>query len=76
MTYELIAAGEIEVIHVGAVIRVPVDELENFIDRQRFTDPPDPKSVSSGSRSRSKRHRTIADASAPRTSEQQLGLPL
>ena len=32
MTYELIAAGEIEVIHIGTVIRVPVDALTRFIE--------------------------------------------
>jgi excisionase family DNA binding protein len=33
--YELIAAGEIEVIKVGTITLVPWGELENFVDRRR-----------------------------------------
>ncbi len=35
MTYELIAAGELEVVHVGSVIRVPVDAVHAYVERRR-----------------------------------------
>lgn len=38
LTYELIAAGDIEVVYVGSVIRVPVDALTSFVERRRVTD--------------------------------------
>lgn len=33
--YELIAAGDIEVIKVGAMTLVPVDSLRSFLDTRR-----------------------------------------
>ena len=33
--YELIAAGEIEVVHIGCSARVPVVILQAFVDRRR-----------------------------------------
>ena len=33
--YELIAAGELETIHIGRSRRVPMAELEAFVQRQR-----------------------------------------
>lgn len=32
--YELIAAGEIEVVHIGRSVRVPTVELVAFVDRR------------------------------------------
>lgn len=37
LTYELIAAGDLEVIHVGSVIRVPVDAVHAYVERRRST---------------------------------------
>lgn len=34
-TYELISAGEIEVVHIGRCARVPVDAVEAYVDRLR-----------------------------------------
>ena len=33
--YELVGAGEIEVVHIGRSARVPVAALEEYVDRQR-----------------------------------------
>ena len=33
--YELIAAGELETVHVGRAVRVPVDAIEAFVARLR-----------------------------------------
>jgi len=33
--YELIAVGEIEVVHIGRSARVPVVALQAFVDRRR-----------------------------------------
>ena len=33
--YELIAAGEIEAVHIGRSARVPADEIERFVNRLR-----------------------------------------
>ncbi len=33
--YELIAAGAVEVVHIGRSARVPVAALEAFVERQR-----------------------------------------
>lgn len=33
--YELIAAGELEVIHIGRSARVPVDAIDEFVDALR-----------------------------------------
>jgi excisionase family DNA binding protein len=33
--YELVGSGEIDVVHIGRSARVPVDALEEFVDRQR-----------------------------------------
>ena len=33
--YELVGAGEIDVVHIGRSARVPVGALEEFVDRQR-----------------------------------------
>jgi excisionase family DNA binding protein len=32
--YELVAAGEIDVVHIGRAVRVPVAELDVFVARQ------------------------------------------
>jgi excisionase family DNA binding protein len=34
--YELVDAGEIEVVHIGRCARVPVTTLEAFVERQRL----------------------------------------
>ncbi len=34
-TYELIAAGELETVHIGRSVRVPVDAVERFVDGLR-----------------------------------------
>lgn len=34
-TYELIASGDLEVVHVGRCSRVPVDAIEAFVERLR-----------------------------------------
>lgn len=31
--YELVAAGDLEVVHIGRSARVPVDELRRFVER-------------------------------------------
>ncbi len=36
--YELIGAGEIDVVHIGRAVRVPVSELDAFVSRQRRTE--------------------------------------
>jgi excisionase family DNA binding protein len=33
--YELVAAGEISVVHIGRSVRVPVDALHAFVERRR-----------------------------------------
>jgi len=33
--YELIAAGELETVHIGRSVRVPVDALERFLAHLR-----------------------------------------
>ena len=33
--YELIAAGELETVHIGRAVRVPVDAVEEFVARLR-----------------------------------------
>lgn len=38
LTYELIASGELEAIHIGSVIRVPVVAVHSFVERRRFTE--------------------------------------
>lgn len=35
-TYELIAAGELEVVHIGRCARVPVDSVETYVERLRW----------------------------------------
>lgn len=34
-TYELIAAGDLETVHIGRAVRVPVDAVESFVQRLR-----------------------------------------
>lgn len=34
-TYELIAAGFLEAVHIGRCARVPVDSVERYVDRLR-----------------------------------------
>jgi excisionase family DNA binding protein len=34
-TYELIAAGELESVHIGRAARVPVTAVEDFVERLR-----------------------------------------
>ncbi len=36
--YELVGAGEIDVVHIGRAVRAPVSELEAFVGRQRRTE--------------------------------------
>lgn len=38
LTYRLIADGELEVIRVGTVMRVPMSAVEDFVERQRTPD--------------------------------------
>jgi excisionase family DNA binding protein len=33
--YELVAAGDIDVVHIGRSVRVPVDALHAFVERRR-----------------------------------------
>ena len=35
--YELIGAGDLEAVHIGRSVRVPVDALRVFVDRQRVS---------------------------------------
>jgi excisionase family DNA binding protein len=35
--YELIGAGDLEAVHIGRAVRVPVDALRAFVDRQRVS---------------------------------------
>ena len=35
--YELIGAGELEAVHIGRSVRVPVDALRSFVDRRRVS---------------------------------------
>lgn len=39
LLYELIAAGEIESIHVGRLRRIPADALSDYVDRRRDEGP-------------------------------------
>ncbi len=38
LTYELIAAGDLEIVHVGSVIRVPVDAVYAYVERRRLSE--------------------------------------
>jgi excisionase family DNA binding protein len=33
--YELINAGELEVVHIGRSVRIPTDAIERFVERLR-----------------------------------------
>jgi len=33
--YELIGAGDLEAVHIGRAVRVPLVELHAFVERQR-----------------------------------------
>lgn len=35
LTYELIGSGELEVVHIGRAIRVPVDAVHAFVESRR-----------------------------------------
>jgi excisionase family DNA binding protein len=35
--YELIGAGDLEAVHIGRSVRVPIAELQAFVERQRRT---------------------------------------
>jgi excisionase family DNA binding protein len=35
LTYELIAAGELEVVHINSAARVPPDAVHGFVERHR-----------------------------------------
>jgi excisionase family DNA binding protein len=35
MTYELISAGELEVVHIGRAARVPLDAVHAFVKERR-----------------------------------------
>jgi len=39
LLYELLADGQVESIHVGRLRRIPIDALDDFIDRQRSSRP-------------------------------------
>jgi excisionase family DNA binding protein len=39
-TYALIAAGELEVIHIGRSVRVPRDAVAEFVERRRLAAAP------------------------------------
>ncbi len=39
-TYELIAVGELEVVHIGRCARVPFDAVEAFVQRLRQAETP------------------------------------
>jgi excisionase family DNA binding protein len=39
LAYELIAAGELEVVHVASVMRVPVEAVHAFVERRRPVEP-------------------------------------
>ncbi len=38
LTYELIAAGELEVVHINRAARVPLDAVHAFVERRRAGD--------------------------------------
>jgi excisionase family DNA binding protein len=35
--YQLVGAGQIDVVHIGRAVRVPIAELQAFVARQRRT---------------------------------------
>lgn len=35
LTYELIGAGELETVHIGRAVRVPVAAVHEFVERRR-----------------------------------------
>jgi len=35
LAYELIAAGELEVVHIGRAARVPVEAVREYVERRR-----------------------------------------
>lgn len=37
--YELIGAGEVEVVHIGRAARIPLDSVERFVARLRSVSP-------------------------------------
>jgi excisionase family DNA binding protein len=37
--YELIGAGEVEVVHIGRAARIPFESVERFVDRLRSVSP-------------------------------------
>ncbi len=39
LLYELLADGQVESIHVGRLRRIPIDALDDFIDRQGSSRP-------------------------------------
>ena len=39
LLYELLAEGQVESIHVGRLRRIPIDALDDFINRQRSRRP-------------------------------------
>jgi excisionase family DNA binding protein len=38
LTYELIAAGELEVVHINRAARVPLEAVHGFVERRRAGD--------------------------------------
>jgi excisionase family DNA binding protein len=38
--YELIRAGDLEAVHIGRSVRIPVDALRSFVDGRRVSQPP------------------------------------
>ena len=38
--YELIGAGEVEVVHIGRAARIPVDSIEHYVGRLRSVSDP------------------------------------
>ena len=38
--YELIGAGEVEVVHIGRAARIPVDSIDDYVGRLRSVSDP------------------------------------
>lgn len=38
LAYEVIAAGELEVVHINRAARVPLDAVHDFVERRRTDD--------------------------------------
>jgi excisionase family DNA binding protein len=62
--YELIAAGDIEAVHIGRSVRVPVDALRSFVDRR--TSRTSPARAAGGTTTESSRYRPSGTRTASR----------